>query len=241
MRRKLRLAAIGVVVGVCLAPPSWSETRTDPAAANDAPRSVECAPSDANRRNIAVETVAAGIWKGFTRFEISCGENTGRLFFGKNGNSLRYVVMRAHEDSDAASIPSALRSVMLATLLERSFEVDGRQARYSFATSAFPEIGARLAAAAAESPRWNPKTGRPRDTTIGRFVRRLMNERRTYPELAKVFGDLGYNLRVSGTEDILVLPIARMTAAEKQFVKEDVLQGERLPVSAATYFIVEKR
>jgi hypothetical protein len=125
-------------------------------------------------------------------------------------------------------------------LLERSFEVYGRQARYSFATSAFPEIDARLAAASAESSRWNRKTGRPRETTIGRFIRRLMMEQQTYPELAAVFGTLGYKLQVGGTEDILVLPAARMSAAEKQFVKVHLLPSDKLPVSAATYFIVER-
>ena len=194
-----------------------------------------------DQRHIVVETVPGGICKGFTLFKMSCGEVTGQLFFGKHGNSLRYVVMRADQDSDAASIPTWLRSQMLQKLLERSFDVVGRQPRYSFATSAFPEIGARLAAASAESSSWDRKTGRARHTTTGHFAQCLMNEQQTYPELIDVFGTLGYNLRVGGTEDILVLPVGRMNAGDKQFIKVHLLPSDKLPVSAATYFTVERR
>jgi len=240
MRQKHRVAAIGFVVAAGLATPSWLETGAVPAGADKVPPSLGCHAAETDRRKMVVETVQAGVWKGLTLFQISCGEITGQLFFGKYGNSLRYVVMRAGENSDATSIPPSLRSRMLEMLLERFFEIDGRQAQYSFATSAFPEIDARLAAACAESSQWNRKTGRPRDTTTGRFIRRLMNEQQTYPELATVFGTLAYNMRVGGTEDILVLPAGRMSAVERQFVKVNLLPSDELPVSAATYFIVER-
>jgi hypothetical protein len=241
MGQRQRIAAIGIAIGVCLATLTWSEIRVSPATADKVRGSLGCDPPDANRRKIVVETVPAGIWKGFTLFKMSCGEITGQLFFGKRGNSLRYVVMRAHQDSDVASIPTSLRSRMLQLLLERSFDVDGRQPRYSFATSAFPEIGARLAAASAESSSWDRKTGRARHTTTGHFAQRLMNEQQTYPELADVFGTLGYNLRVGGAEDILVLPIAVMNAADKQFIRVHLLPSDKLPVSTATYFKVVRR
>jgi hypothetical protein len=241
MRRRHRVAAIGIAIGVCLATPSWSAIRVSTSTADKVPDSLGCDPPDVDQRHIVVETVPAGIWKGFTLFKMSCGEVTGQLFFGKHGNSLRYVVMRADQDSDAASIPTWLRSQMLQKLLERSFDVVGRQPRYSFATSAFPEIGARLAAASAESSSWDRKTGRARHTTTSHFAQCLMNEQQTYPELIDVFGTLGYNLRVGGTEDILVLPVGRMNASDKQFIKVHLLPSDKLPVSAATYFTVERR
>jgi hypothetical protein len=241
MLQRYLVAAIGIVIGLCIPAPSRSEVRVPPTTAEKVPGSLECDSPDANRRHIAVETVPSGIWRGFTVFKISCGDITGQLFFGKRGNSLRYVLMRAHQDSDAVSIPTWLRSQMLQKLLERSFDVAGRQPRYSFATSAFPEIGARLAAASAESSSWDRKTGHARHTTTGHFAQCLMNEQQTYPELADVFGTLGYNLRVGGTEDILVLPVARMNASDKQFIKVHLLPSDKLPVSAATYFTVEKR
>jgi hypothetical protein len=241
MGQRHRVAAIGIAIGVCLATPSWSEIGVSRSAADKVPGNLGCDPPDANRRNIVVETVRAGIWKGFSLFRMSCGEITGQLFFGKRGNSLRYVVMRAHQDSDATSISTSLRSRILQMLLERSFDVVGRQPRYSFATSAFPEIGARLAAASAESSNWDRKTGRARHTTTGHFAQRLMNEQQIYPELAAVFGTLGYNLSAGGTEDILVLPVARMNAFDKQFIKVHLLPSDKLPVSTATYFAVERR
>src|SRR5258708_20962541 len=167
MRRRHRVAETGIAIGVCLGTPLWSAIRVSTSTANKVPDSLGCDPPDVDQRHIVVETVPAGIWKGFTLFKMSCGEVTGQLFFGQHGNSLRYVVMRADQDSDAASIPTWLRSQMLQKLLERSFDVVGRQPRYSFATSAFPEIGARLAAASAESSSWDRKTGRPRHTPTG--------------------------------------------------------------------------
>jgi hypothetical protein len=241
MRQKHRVAAIGLAVGVCLATPSWPETGPSRSVAHNVPRSLGCDSPDTDRRKIAVETVPAGIWQGFTLFRVSCGEITGQLFFDKHGNSLRYVVTHADENSDVSAISPSIRSRILQLLLERSFEVEGRRARYSFATSAFPEIDARLAGACAESSRWNRKAGRPRDTSTDRFARQLMNEHQTAPELAEVFGTLGYDLRVSGTEDLLVLPIARMTAAERRFVKVRLLPTDKLLVSAAVYFIVQRR
>jgi hypothetical protein len=238
MRQRHRVAAIGIAIGVCLGTPSWSTIRVSTSNADKVPDRLGCGAPDVDQRHIVVESVPAGIWKGFTLFKMSCGEVTSQLFFGKHGNSLRYLVTRA--DSDTASIPTWLRSRMLQKLLERSFDVAGRQPRYSFATSAFPEIGARLAAASAESSSWDRKTGRARHTTTGHFAQCLMNEQQTYPELAEVFGTLGYNLRVVGTEDILVLPVARMNAGDKQFIKVHLLPSDKLPVSAATYFTVER-
>src|SRR5258708_21173451 len=110
MGQRHRVAAIGIAIGVCLATPSWSEIGVSPSAADKVPGNLGCDPPDANRRNIVVETVRAGIWKGFSLFRMSCGEITGQLFFGKRGNSLRYLVMRAHQDSDATSISTSVRS-----------------------------------------------------------------------------------------------------------------------------------
>jgi hypothetical protein len=42
-------------------------------------------------------------------------------------------------------------------------------------------------------------------------------------------------------EDLIVLPIARMTAAERRFVKVRLLPTDKLLVSAAVYFIVQRR
>src|SRR5258708_8247929 len=194
MRRRHRVAAICIAIGGCLGTTSWAAIRVSTSTADKVPDSLGCDPPDVDQRHIVVETVPAGIWKGFTLFKVSCGDVSGQLFTGKHGNSIRYVVMRADQDSDAAAIPTWLRSQMLQKLLERSFDVVGRQPRYSFATSAFPEIGARLAAASAESSSWDRKTGRARHTTTGYFAQCLMNEQQTYPELLDVFATLGYTL-----------------------------------------------
>jgi hypothetical protein len=242
MGRGHLVTAIGIATGFCVAAPSWSQVRISPYTADKVPESVDCDPPNANRRNVVVEAVPAGIWKGFTLFKVSCGQTTGELFFGKRSNSLRYVVMRgSHQEFNAASIPTSMRSRMLRMLLERLFDVAGRQPVYSFATSAFPEIGARLAAASAESSSWDRETGHARNAATSDFAKRLMNEKETYPELANVFGVLGYNVRVSGTEDILILAVDRMNAADKAFIKVHLLPSDKLPVSTATYFRIERR
>jgi hypothetical protein len=242
MGREHLATVIGIATGFCIATPSWSQVRLSPSTADRVPGSVDCDPPDVNHRNIVVEAMREGIWKGFILFKVSCGKITGELFFGKGSDSLRYVVTRgSHQDFDAASIPISMRSRMLRMLLERLFDVTGRQPVYSFATSAFPEIGARLAAASAESPSWDRETGRARNATTSDFARRLMNEKETYPELANVFSIFSYNSRVSGTEDILILAVDRMNAADKSFINVHLLPTDKLPVSTATYFRIERR
>jgi hypothetical protein len=122
---------------------------------------------------------------------------------------------------------------MLRILLQRMFAAQGREPLYSFATSSFPEIGARLAAALAESSSWDREADRPRNATTGEFARRLMNQKETYPEFAEVFGSLGYNLRVSGIENIFVLTVNGMSAADKAFITVPLLPSDKLPVSVA--------
>jgi hypothetical protein len=242
MRQVFSVTAIGIAAGLGLTRPSWSQVCIFRSEAHDVRSGVACDAHDSGFRNVVVTTVPAGIWKGFMLFKMSCGRGTGELFFNRHSNLLRYVIGRGSQRAfDAASIPTSVRSKMFRILLERMFEVAGRRPVYFFATSSFPEIGARLAAAAAESSSWDREAGRPRNVTINDFARRLMNEKQTYPELANVLDSLGYSLQVNATEEIIVLRVDRMSAEDKAFIKVPLLPSDKLPVSTATYFRIERR
>jgi hypothetical protein len=238
--RLVRLA--GIATALAFATTSWPQVRVLP---SDSPPVIDgprCDSSTTGSSIVGVHPVREGIWKGFTVFSVMCGPIKGDLLFGSSHNSLRFAVAQdPGQNRDAAFVPLPVRTELLRLLLQRFFATSGRRLAYSFATSSFPEIGARLAAASAASPAWDREAGQPRNSTVNEFTKRMMNEKETYPELSKVFRDVGYDLRVSGTEDVLVLSIKQMSAADKVFIKGQLLPTDKLPVSAATYFRLDKR
>jgi hypothetical protein len=184
--------------------------------------------------------VLRGIWKGYTVFGVACGAIEAHLLHG-GSNSLVFTLARGiGHQSSAASIPLSIRTALLRHLVQRFFTTTSRRTLYSFATNAFPELGARLAAASAASPEWNRAIGQPFNDEVSNFVKDLMNEKQTYPELSAVFADLGYDLRVSGIENILVLRVNQMNPEDRVYVSVPLLPTDELPVSAATYFKLKK-
>jgi hypothetical protein len=242
MRQRYLVAVIGIAAGLFVAAQSRSEVGRPSSAAEEHSVGDGCQTLNASTPKIVGKAVSSGIWKGFTVFKVPCGRDAGELFYRKRGNTLRYVVVRASQQGNgAASMPISVRSNMLRVLLEGLFESGGRRPAYSFATSAFPEIGARLAAAAAESSDWDRKSGHARAGDTNEFAKRLMNRKETYTELAGVFSAVGYSVRVSGVEDIFVVPVDRMTVSDKTLIGGHFAPSDKLPVSAAVYFRVEKR
>ena len=200
-----------------------------------------CGGSAANGRAVAIETVQHGVWKGSVLLSTGCGAIKGDLLFSKDHDSLRYMMHTSSGESlDARRVPMSLRTGLLRVLVTRILETFGRRPVYSFATASFPEFGSRLAAAAVESNDWDRRLGRPRVGKVNDFARRLMIAKNTCRELTNTIKEVGYSLEVAGTEDILVLPFARMTPADREFIEQPVLPSDKLPVSATVYFRMSK-
>ena len=90
--------------------PSWSQIRFFPADAHKVPSGIDCNPPNASFRDIVVETVPKGVWKGCTLLKVSCGQTMGVLFFNERSNLLRYAVAPGiHQEPGAASISTSVR------------------------------------------------------------------------------------------------------------------------------------
>jgi hypothetical protein len=76
-------------------------------------------------------------------------------------------------------------------MLLRYLQMGGGGLPSRFNMGFYDEMKPRLVAAAAESPDWDRKAGRPRNGLINDSVVKLMNEQKVYRELDKLFADLG--------------------------------------------------
>jgi hypothetical protein len=236
-RGKLGLALWLLAAIIATAVPGWGISR-----ASDLPKEFQTCNPDRAVDTDTTRAVRKGLWAGSMLFQLSCGSVEANLYFQTHNNQLRYEVVQSGSSLriDAGVIPIATRSKLLEMLLQRLFAVESRRTQYAFATSAFPEINGRLAAASAASPGWNMKSGRPREHTAGRFVTNLANDEQLYPEIAKAFGAFGYRVRVDAAEDILVLPAQELSAADRRLISTPVSPADKLPASAAIFYNVQR-
>ena len=190
--------------------------------------------------NIEVTHITNGVWQGFTALRTSCDLLVGRLYYAMDRNLLRYEIapeMRIDQDWP----PARLRTEILRVLLRRMFALYGQRSRYTFATNAYPEIGERLAAASADSREWDKKTGRPYAQTTAAYAKALLNTERGYPELERTLTEWNYTVRIDGVEKVLVRPVNEMSKAERSLMKASVRDENRLPVSAAIFYTIERK
>jgi hypothetical protein len=190
--------------------------------------------------NIEVTHITNGVWQGFTALDASCDPLVGRLYYAMDRNLLRYEIapeMIIDQDWPLAR----LRTEILRALLRRMFALYGQRSSYGFATNAYPEIGERLAAASADSREWDKKTGRPYAQTAAAYAKALLNAERGYPELEQTLAEWNYSIRIDGVEKVLVRPVSEMSKAERSLVKAPVRDEDRLPVSVAIFYTIERK
>jgi hypothetical protein len=84
-----------------------------------------------------------------------------------------------------------------------------------------PQMSDRLSAAAANSPLWNKRRGRPVTGHENKFVNTIANEAAIYPELKAMFNKHGLNLKFSSAEKVLV-------------------NSDRLPYDCLAWFSISK-
>jgi hypothetical protein len=229
---------VGALLLIALAAPVCQAQALSADGANN--RYGQCAADEIAPESIEITEVGSGVWKGFTAFLANCGPLIGRLYYSNDRDLLRYEITpetKANRDWPEAQ----LRTEILRALLRRLFAVYGQRSRYAFATNAYPEVGERLAAAAAESREWDKQTGRPSAQTTAAFAKALLNREHGYPELAKTWAERNYVVRISGIEKVLVRPAGSMSAAERALLKAPVRDDDQLPVSAAIFYTIEKK
>jgi len=189
--------------------------------------------------SIEITEITNGVWQGFVELSTRCGTLTGRLYYANERKLLRFEITPDSRIDRAP--PARIRNEILRASLRKLFALYGQQSSYAFATNAYPEIGERLTASSAESPQWDKQTGQPYGQTTAAYAKVLINREQGYPELAKTFVEWNYTVRVSGVEKVLVRPVREMTAAERSLVKAPLRDEDRLPVSAAIFYTIEKK
>ncbi len=100
-----------------------------------------------------------------------------------------------------------------------------------------PEMAMRLMLAAKRSDGWDSVRGIPAGGDKNGFVRDLMNEASTYPELKAVFLKAGLDIRVSSVEKVLVLKAGELSFFN-QLQGSDVKPADKLPFDCMTWFSI---
>jgi len=124
------------------------------------------------------------------------------LFHEKRGIlSLRII---PKPETRHALLPMARRVELWKPLLEEAFQKYGRRKDYTLTVGVYPELGGRIAAAAACSGKWNPKTGQPLEGNAATALKDLLNAQSLYRELHEFFDGMGYRVSVDSTEGVML-------------------------------------
>jgi len=103
-----------------------------------------------------------------------------------------------------ALLPMAKRAELWKPLLEQVFQQYGRRKDYLLTVGVYPELGGRIAAAAACSGKWNPKTGRPNNGNAATALKDLLSDQSLYRELHTLFDGIGYRVSASSAESVML-------------------------------------
>ncbi len=191
--------------------------------------------------SVSITETTSGIWSGYVALQGRCGSDEARLYYHRATYELRYEIT-PESLRDGKLPPIAIRNRLLDALLSRLFATYEKQPSYSFATNAYPEIMERVAADAAGSLQWNRATGRPRSRiTSAGYIKTLLNQKRSFRELAELFDRYDYTVQVASVEQISTLRFEEMKPAEKAVIHEALNDNDKLPTGAAIFYRIERR
>ena len=113
----------------------------------------------------------------------------------------------------------------------------GREPRtaYRVAAGEYPELGARLAVAAAASDRWDAGAGRPRAGSAEAFAAELLASPALFEELASLFRRVGYALAVDHVEGVVLCSAGELPASALAPPPALPVAG-RFPCGASVWF-----
>lgn len=108
----------------------------------------------------------------------------------------------------------------------------------------WPEWSARLALAAAKSPGWDAKIGRPRlGRTSGAFIQELMAESEglLFEEYKRTLAPMRVDIRVAGVEKVSIDRADRLDFWREKLVASGISGSDKLPYDCLLWFSVEKQ
>ena len=106
-------------------------------------------------------------------------------------------------------------------------------------TSSENEMSFRLALAAAKTPAWNAKMGKPQKDELYSFVKDLANREMIYPELKDVFTHLDKNITLCAIEKVRVMEAQKLPIYEK-LKNHGVQPKDKLPFDFMAWFSVSE-
>jgi len=153
---------------------------------------------------------------------------------------LRFNVWQGERRSyrDNAALPIGRRLDFFRPLMERFFETEKPEASYGLLFYGYKELYDRLPGLAAQDAGWNRRTGRPVRKTAGYgYLQELLNRGPAYQELAEAVAALHYRVRIAGgMEELRVLPVSKLTEAQRKGLPPQVKQTDLLPARIAIDF-----
>ncbi len=143
------------------------------------------APVSAPREEVPARLVRT---QGPYEAEVSVQQNGGAL-------SLRISPADA-----AAALPMTQRLELWRPLVEQALRDSGRRGEVRLMLGDYPELGPRVALAAACSGKWDPVTGRPTSGRVNTALLALMADTSLFAELSQFAGSLGYRASVASAD-----------------------------------------
>lgn len=176
--------------------------------------------------------------RGEVEYEIHCGADC----------RIRWVVSRTGINAGIAQLRSDCRltmseqlSVQSKILARVAADEPGLRTLFWGGLGKWPEWSERLALAAARSPSWDTKTGRPKaGQGVDAFVLSLISQTDIFSEFEQVLADLHLRIKVSGAETVSVTAAGSLPFFSRDLAPAGISASNKVPFDCLIWFSVER-
>jgi hypothetical protein len=147
----------------------------------------------------------------------------------------------ARQPAPGAVLPTARRVELWKPLLEDMLRGRGRRKEYRVVVGDYPELPARIAAAAACSGQWDFATGKPRSGEPNATIQGMLADGSLTPELKALFESLAYSLSVRSVEKVLLCRWKEIQPGPPGSCRSDVKPESQVPCGASILFQITSK
>jgi hypothetical protein len=180
-----------------------------------------------------------GSGPGETTYEVRSGDCGIRWTIARSGVNQGIAQHRAE-----CSLPLSEQVALNARILDKVLESEPTfRTLFLGRLKPFPELSARLAAAAKRSPEWDAKQGRPRSSRpMTPYLLEVIaaSDPPVFAEWKRLFEERHLTFAVSGLEKVLVSAAGTLPHFP-QLAAQDVEAGDRVPFDALVWFSAGRR
>ena len=184
-----------------------------------------------------------------TTYSLSQGTDHAELILDRSRDprlkpELRFNVWQGDVQSHAANaaLPIERRLAYFRPLMERLLATEKPEPVYRLLFYGYAELNDRIPELAARDAGWDRRTGGPVRKSVGYgYLQDLLNRSTAYRELAEATASLHYRTRIDGgMEELRVLPVLKLTDAQRSHLPTDVKPTDLLPARVAIRFTLTK-